>query len=490
MANQLEDFLITLGFDTSKVTKQIKDVQQSLQQLAVKTDNARVKSGLAAQKQISDNEIKQTKKTAAAKEKIETKADKARIAREKETAKMIGETRRQAALRQLRNQIAEAERNTVGPSNLSQRYKYYEKGRASIAKINAFTEQLRGGNQDTRNRLKAAGLLSSFDSSSAARDQLNMTKAKGSADVTRLRMSQLGLDTSDFDRRISSAGSISDMKQIVAEAKNAIALQKQLMQTQKATIATQLKSAKIQKKAVGPDQGRVADYITGLQASGRIPASLARQIQQGAMQQSTQKGAEQFINQAARAGRYQQMGVRGNADIGSIIAGGNRQALSDLNNQLGAAAAKMAAIERRSIGAAAAMGGMHDSTRNMVRELASVYTMLAATGYIKEQAKAMDGMQAGLVAVTNDAKEADVALTYLKDTILQNGLSVKEAGKDFVKLKAAMGKNAPLQDTIDAYEALARTGVVFQISQDDMTGTIRALGQIKQLKVCHHSNVV
>jgi hypothetical protein len=162
-----------------------------------------------------------------------------------------------------------------------------------------------------------------------------------------------------------------------------------------------------------------------------------------------------------------------------IISEGNVQVLSKANMQLAALHARMKAVERRAIGAAAAFGGMHDSARNMVREMASVYAIMAATGYISEQAKAIDGMQAGLVAVTNDATQAGDAFSYLKDTILQNGLSVKDAGKDFVKLKAAMGKNAPLQDTIDAFEALARTGVVFQISQDDMSGTIRALGQIK-----------
>jgi hypothetical protein len=192
---------------------------------------------------------------------------------------------------------------------------------------------------------------------------------------------------------------------------------------------------------------------------------------QGAQKQSTQKGADAFVRAARDVERYRPLG---GAKIDEAIASGNIDQLRTVTKELSRMNHELEKQRRHSIGAAAAMSSLQDSTRNMVREYASLYALFAGTGLIKEQAKAFDGMQAGLVAVTKDSAEAQQAMEYLKDTILENGLSMKDAGKDFVKLKAAMGKDKPLQESIEAFEALARTGVVFQISQDDMSGTIRA----------------
>ena len=107
MSNPVEDFIISLGFDTSKVKGQIQTLHKELEKLAVNVDAKRVKQALTTQKTIGNNEVKVAKETAKAKEKVETAADKKRIAAEKQVQKTITETRKQAALRQLRNQIAE-----------------------------------------------------------------------------------------------------------------------------------------------------------------------------------------------------------------------------------------------------------------------------------------------------------------------------------------------------------------------------------------------
>lgn len=64
MSTPLEDFIISLGFDTSKLKGQIETVHKSLGKLAQVADTKRVKAGLATEKKIADNTVKVAKETA------------------------------------------------------------------------------------------------------------------------------------------------------------------------------------------------------------------------------------------------------------------------------------------------------------------------------------------------------------------------------------------------------------------------------------------
>ena len=236
MATPIEDFLITLGFDTSKVKSQIEKLNTDLNKLAVSIDAKRVKQGLATQKKVATEEIKTAKATAKAKEKIQTASEKKLIAQEQERAKVVASTRKQAALRQLRNQIAEYERSTTGPSNAYNRYKYYERGNASIAKIQAYTEELRGKNTDTRNRMKAEGSLKSFDSASSSKAEMDMLKASNAIEVLRVQMQKLGIATKDLDKNLIDSKDVNSMKKLAEQTRQQIRLHKE---QQKATLQGQ-----------------------------------------------------------------------------------------------------------------------------------------------------------------------------------------------------------------------------------------------------------
>jgi hypothetical protein len=164
--------------------------------------------------------------------------------------------------------------------------------------------------------------------------------------------------------------------------------------------------------------------------------------------------------------------------VDSALASGSIDQIRSLNAEMRKANVEMNRFERNSIGAAAAMGGMHDSARNMVREFASVYAMMASTTYFKENIKAIDAMGASVLAVSDSAEEAGQTIGYIKQVIMDNGLSLKESTKDFVKLRAAMGGKYTLDETKQAFESLTKAGVVLQLSQEDMAGTVKAVSQM------------
>lgn len=472
MSSPLEDFIIQLGFDTSKVGKQIEQLHKQLSQIAVKADAKRVQQGLAREKQIADAAIKETKRAVKAKEKVETQAEARQRMRKEKADKQDKSTYRKGLERRASNVVAEYERGATGPSNANQRLNRLIKTNASNSQIKAFIEELRGSNDATRNRMKAEGKLKSFDSVSAAKADLDMLKMTNEVARTKAQMDVLGMNTST----ISTQGKTLDqLKKYNEELTHAVKLHK----IQNKGMRGQGRQGAVAK---APTSDFINNLINARLAGGGFGAKTQRegnpflnQLELGLSKQQTERQAKVFAGAAQQAYKYRGIDRQ---RVDAAVASGNIDQLRSTVTELGRMNAQLERTRRHAIGAAAAMGSLHDSTRNMVREYASLYTMLAGTYSIKEQAKALDGMQAGLVAVTNDSKEAQQATEYLKDTILQNGLSMKEAGKDFVKLKAAMGKGMPLQDTIDAFEALARTGVVFQISQDDMTGTIRGLSQM------------
>lgn len=472
MATPIEDFLITLGFDTSKVKSQIETLHNDLNKLAVNVDAKRVKQGLATQKKVATEEIKTAKATAKAKEKIQTASEKKLIAQEQERAKVVASTRKQAALRQLRNQIAEYERSVGGPSNASNRYKYYERGNASIAKIQAYTEELRGKNTDTRNRMKAEGSLKSFDSASSSKAEMDMLKASNAIEVLRVQMQKLGIATKDLDKNLIDSKDVNSMKKLAEQTRQQIRLHKE--QNKLLPKAPKPTKAPVDKRPTSAYINQLMNnYRVG--AVGKYDPATQRLLQQQAMGQSSQGASRAYLNAAGDIQKYQRLDPN---KVQSALSSGSVIEIRAAQKELARMNSELERTRRHAIGAQAAFSSMHDSTRNMVREYASLYALFSATNAIKENAKAIDGMQAGLTAVTDSTTEAAASQQFLRETILKNGLSLKDAGKDYIKLKASIGDKLSDVETNNIFTSLAQAGVVFQLSQDDMTGTIRAVSQM------------
>lgn len=520
MSNSIEDFIISLGFDTSKVRGQIQALHKELEKLAVNVDAKRVKSGLATTKEVANNEVKVAKDTAKAKEDIDKKStkkqvqnkekllsasDKKRIASEKEQAKLVVSTRKQAALTRLRNQIAEYERGVTGPSNLSNRYKYYERGNASIVKINAFTEEIRGKNVDTRNRMKSDGSLKSFDNASAAKAEMDMMKASNSMEVLRTRMSKMGMDTVGLDKALVDAKDLNSMKMLIEKTKHQINLEKELNRgrVKGATITAKTAKAhdshivafqkaqtkavtKVQKEqakaakiaAMRPTQESIAAKMSAYQASGLLPSGFNSAIMKGAMQQSSDRQADQYIKASMRAAEYSNRGVGNKKDTMRIISEGNVQVLSKANMQLASMNAKMAAIERRAIGSAAAFGGMQDSARNMVREMASVYAMIAATSAINQTGQTFEGLNSAMLAATGNPEDAADQMKFMIDLSKRLGLSVKDITDQYIKFKFAANGKLDTEQIEEIYTSTAELGTVLGLSQEKMKLTFNSMSQM------------
>jgi tape measure domain-containing protein len=472
MSSPLEDFIISLGFDTSKLKGQIDTVHKSLGKLAQVADTKRVKAGLTTEKKIADNTVKVAKETAKKKERIATDAEKKEVVRRQKVAKLDKETRRKATIRIARNVVAEHDRSVSGPSNMSQRLERLVKTNASMAQMKAFTEDVRGRNVDTRNRMKQEGSLKSFDSASSSAADLQMLKSRTAIESMAKQMAVLGMNPDAVKAASVSAKTLDDLKKLQIQTQAAIRDHKIQNKPQRGGVN--------KPPVVKLDKGEISKLFSQMDQQGafnKFSQQQRERITSNAMQQQTTRGAASYLKTAQGLNRYGGM-QGGQRQINMGISGATVDTLRSAKVELGKMSAEMNRLQRNSIGAAAAMGSLQDSTRNMVREYASLYAVMAGTVYAKEQVKALDSMNASVLAVSTDSKEAGQTIEYLKDTIIKNGLSLKETTKDFVKLRAAMGDKYSLDQTKQAFESLTKVGVIFQLSQDDMTGTVRALSQM------------
>jgi hypothetical protein len=220
-------------------------------------------------------------------------------------------------------------------------------------------------------------------------------------------------------------------------------------------------------QAVGAARGRGVDSGIANAFGSRIAG--AANVQQ----------AKQYANILAMIStRLNALDSFKRAELLRIVDSGDIARLVHFNKQLGQTSNEMRRMERRSISLATVQRGLGDSTRNLVREYASLYAIFMGVGAIKEQAKAMDGVEAGMTAVSKSAEEVAHNIQFIKDEALKNGLAVGEAAKSYTKLKAAIGDKATLQETEQMFQALTKAGVVFQLSQDNMTGTIKAVSDM------------
>lgn len=456
MSNQLDDFLISLGFDTSKIKSQVAGLEKALNKVAVETgktqtkqvkkdmnghvvlfqkaEHKRQKAAEKASKQvtkqkISDEQLVQRAIEARQAKELKREEDLYRIEQKRSKSKsFIESAKKQQDVRALLNKEANPQLKAMG--------NYYRQMQSSLIGSKRLETRRRGIVNTVRN----VGAYRDFAATGKGSDerkllaQILLQARKDSREDKYYRVRQLRADLvkrgrdAAMNARTTSGGKAFDV-------------------------------ASYSKMQAGWSVNQI---------DPRFADGLRKQLAKA----KTKTDVDRTIGTVSRVSRLK------GADPNVVANAQNVEQLKRYGEELKRNNAELNAAARRSMGLAAAQGSLRDSTRNLVREYASLYAIFAGTAAIASSAKAYDGMQAGLVAVTNNATEAGTTLEALKEIILRNGLSMKDAGKDFVKLKAAMGKDRPIKDSIEAFEALTRAGVVFQISQDDMSGTIRALSQM------------
>lgn len=437
MSNQLDDFLISLGFDTSKIKSQVAGLEKTLNQVANKAAKQKEVSAKKVVKQkLSDEMIvqkaiekRQSKELKREEELYKLYKKKATVSKDAAIAlSKIESARRQQEVRALLN----AEKNP----QLKAMGSHYRQMQSSLLGSKRLETRRRGIVNTVRN----VGAYRDFAATGKGSDerkllaQILLQARKDAREDKYYRIRQLRADLVKRGRDSVSGGTKAGFD------------------------------------ISGYRQSQLNNAIGMGQVGKGFQSALERQLAKA----TTKSEVNRTVGTVGSISR-----MRG-ADAGIVGRAENVDQLKRYGEQLRRNNAELNSAARRSFGLAAAQGSLRDSTRNLVREYASLYAIFAGTMAIKESAKAMDGVVAGMTAVSDNSVELAHNLQFIKDESLKNGLAVGEAAKAYVKLKAAIGDKKSLEETEQMFQSLTKAGVVFQLSQDDMSGVIKAVSQIKK----------
>lgn len=420
----VNDFLVSLGFDTKKIESQIKGVEKKLEKMAASV-------GIKA----SAQKIKQVKATAEKAQKIElTYAEKLKATKER--------LAKAAEKRELERQVK--------ASTL-----------AADSHVLAFQKAQKQRQRDEIAVEKAI-----------ARRRMQESKRQRDIEAVQ-RKKQIASDLNSAARVAQAVRALTNPEKN-PQLKAMSSYYRNLEKASTSSYSEKLKGDALKSRA-----SNLANYVTN-RASGRgmgtpITEAFSKQIIASKTIVDANRYARILDNISMRVDA---LDSKGKKELLRIVSTGQIDQLQRFNAELANTHRQLGRAKYQAFSLANTQDALRSSTRNLVREFASLYAALAGVMYIKEQAKAMDGVAAGMTAVSKDAQEVAHNIAFIKEEALKNGLAVGEAAKSYVKLKAAIGDKKTLQETEQMFQALTKAGVVFQLSQDDMTGTIKAVSQM------------
>lgn len=117
---------------------------------------------------------------------------------------------------------------------------------------------------------------------------------------------------------------------------------------------------------------------------------------------------------------------------------------------------------------------MEGSFTQMGTAIASAYTGLALGQSVVRTGIAFESINKTLLSVTGNSADAKEEFRFLEEEAARLGLSIQDSGKAYAKLLAAGKGKLPTEDIREMFTAVSEAGTVLGLSQDDLSGGIRA----------------
>lgn len=128
---------------------------------------------------------------------------------------------------------------------------------------------------------------------------------------------------------------------------------------------------------------------------------------------------------------------------------------------------------------ARALNGVLRQAAGLVAAYAGIHSVMSAVRSITETGMAFQGLDTALTAVTGSSRAAADEMAYLDREADRLGLNLLETSQAYMGLAAAAkGTKLEGQATRDIFTAVAEASTVLQLSTDQTSGALRAIGQI------------
>lgn len=238
-------------------------------------------------------------------------------------------------------------------------------------------------------------------------------------------------------------------------------------------------SEKLKGDALKSRASNLADYVTN-RASGRgmdtpITEAFSKQIIASKTIVDANRYARILDNISMRVDA---LDSKGKKELLRIVSTGQIDQLQRFNAELANTHRQLGRAKYQAFSLANTQDALRSSTRNLVREFASLYAALAGINYIKNQNRTLEGAAASMNAVSANSQEAADNMEFMRQAALKNGLSIGDATKNFVKMKAAIGDKLTLEETKEVFTDLTKASVVFQLTMEEQNRVIKSVQQM------------
>lgn len=443
MSNQLDDFLISLGFDTSKIKSQVAGLEKTLNQVANKAAKQQESTAKKVVKQkLSDEMIVQ--KAIEARQKKELKREEELYKITKKKAELSDASARQAAKSYSFIESARRQQNVRALLNpeknpqLKAMGNHYRQMQSSLIGSKRLETRRRGIVNTVRN----VGAYRDFAATGKGSDerkllaQILLQARKDSREDKYYRVRQLRADLvkrgrdAAMNARTTSGGAAFDV----------------------------LSYARMQ--------------ASGSSKMGQIDPKFASALNAQLSKAKTKTDVDRTIGTVSRISRMK------GADANIVANAQNVEQLKRYGEQLKRNNAELNAAARRSFGLAAAQGSLRDSTRNLVREYASLYAIFAGTSYINQTGQAFEAVNSAMLAATGNSTDATAEMQFMLDLSRRLGLQLKDVAGEYTKFKfAAQGKMSN-EDQQFLFTSMSELGTVLGISQERMKLAMNSMSQM------------
>lgn len=188
------------------------------------------------------------------------------------------------------------------------------------------------------------------------------------------------------------------------------------------------------------------------------------------------KNSATYQNSLSSLGKTQSSAYLARAK--SFINSGDVNSLRSLNTEIRNNVKAHKAMQSEISKSTRLQKGFNDSTKHAVRSLVSIYALASSANFIKTVGQGMEGMEAGMLAASENAEVATENIGFLRKESKRLGFDLVETSKAFVKLAASASGKVSNEDIKESFLGIVEAGRVFQLSTDDVTGSVRAIQQM------------
>lgn len=432
---KLDDFLISLGFDTSKLGSSIKEVEQKLSKVVDKSNKDALDSAKKTAKQRTKVELTEAEKLERARQQVkkqeEAKELRRRVRLEKDAGKATTNVQKQQQVQWAKQLGKEKNPQLKAMGN------YYRKLQSDQTDV--------GNKSEIARRRRALGTLTNLQAFRDLKQDFGDEGRKAAAEY--LRNAREALRKGNFDK-------VRDIR---------------------SSVTKKVRGGKF-------DSSELLNLSTRYAAGRGAPQDITNAFA-GKMQFATsEREAKAYANALTMvSNRLNALDTAGKARLLAIVNRGDLAALTQFNKQLGVTSNEMRRAERRSIGLKAAQNGLVDSTRNMVRQYASMYAVFAGTTAINRVGQDFEAMNSSMLAAMGTKRQAQEEVKFLTELTSRLGMSTLDAADSYGKFVFASKGKLDTEQVRELFTGLSEMGTALGISKDRMKLSQVAIQQINGL---------